>query len=122
MTSSDANAISAVITRDIIPALRRSKKPLTSKIELAAGRLSTFLFIGLSMMIALSADSFGGVLGLLILWFGALVGPIAIPMLLGMLRPFRRCGPSAALFSWAAGLVVFAVNKYVHDRTDRRSG
>lgn len=113
MTSSDANAISAVITRDIIPALRRAKKPLTSKTELYIGRLSTFLFIGLSMVIALSADSFGGVLGLLILWFGALVGPIAIPMLLGMLRPFRRCGPSAALFSWAAGLIVFAVTKYV---------
>ncbi|AIY00878.1 putative Na(+)/solute symporter [Arthrobacter sp. PAMC 25486] len=113
MTSSDANAISAVITRDIIPALRRAKAPLTSKTELYVGRLSTFLFIGLSMAIALSADSFGGVLGLLILWFGALVGPIAIPMLLGMLRPFRRCGPSAALFSWAAGLIVFAVMKYV---------
>ena len=113
MTSSDANAISSVITRDIIPALRKSRKPLTSKTELAAGRLSVFLFIGLSMLIALSADSFGGVLGLLILWFGALVGPIAIPMLLGMLAPFKRCGPSAALFSWAAGLIVFAVNKYV---------
>ncbi|MDQ0689415.1 sodium:solute symporter family protein [Arthrobacter sp. W4I7] len=113
MTSSDANAISAVITRDIIPALRGSRQPLASKTELAAGRLSTFLFIGLSMVIALSANSFGGVLGLLILWFGALVGPIAIPMLLGMLPPFKRCGPSAALFSWAAGLIVFAVNKYV---------
>jgi SSS family solute:Na+ symporter len=112
MTSSDANAISAVVVRDIIPALRGSRQPLTSRSELAAGRLSTFLFIGLSMIIALSADSFGGVLGLIILWFGALVGPIAIPMLLGMLRPFRRCGPSAALFSWAAGLVVFAITKY----------
>lgn len=113
MTSSDANAISSVVTRDIIPALRRAKQPLSTKTELAVGRLTTFLFIGLSMMIALSADSFGGVLGLLILWFGALVGPIAIPMLLGMLRPFRRCGPSAALFSWAAGLIVFAVNRYL---------
>lgn len=113
MTSSDANAISAVVTRDIIPALRGSRQALKSKTELAVGRLTTFLFIGLSMTIALSADSFGGVLGLLILWFGALVGPIAVPMLLGMLRPFRRCGPSAALFSWAAGLIVFAVNRYV---------
>jgi SSS family solute:Na+ symporter len=120
MTSSDANAISAVVTRDIIPALRGSRQPLTTKAELLAGRLSTFLFIGLSMVIALSADSFGGVLGLLILWFGALVGPIAIPMLLGMLRPFRRCGPSAALFSWAAGLITFAVNKYV--LTDQIAG
>jgi SSS family solute:Na+ symporter len=112
MTSSDANAISAVVVRDIIPALRGSRRPLASRLELAAGRLSTFLFIGLSMVIALTADSFGGVLGLIILWFGALVGPIAVPMLLGMLKPFRRCGPSAALFSWAAGLIVFALTKY----------
>ena len=42
--------------------------------------LSIFLFIALSMLIALQADKFGGVLGLIILWFGALVGPIAIPM------------------------------------------
>jgi SSS family solute:Na+ symporter len=113
MTSSDANAISAVVIRDIIPALRGSRQPLTSRAELLGGRISTFLFIGLSMVIALSADSFGGVLGLIILWFGALVGPIAVPMLLGMLRPFRRCGPSAALFSWATGLLVFALAKYV---------
>ncbi|UKA59336.1 sodium:solute symporter family protein [Arthrobacter sp. FW306-2-2C-D06B] len=112
MTSSDANAISAVVIRDIIPALRGSRQPLTSRAELLGGRISTFLFIGLSMVIALSADSFGGVLGLIILWFGALVGPIAVPMLLGMLRPFRRCGPSAALFSWATGLIVFALAKY----------
>ncbi|WP_138416091.1 sodium:solute symporter family protein [Sinomonas gamaensis] len=112
MTSSDANAISAVVVRDIIPALRGSRQPLSSRLELAAGRISTFLFIGLSMIIALTADSFGGVLGLIILWFGALVGPIAVPMLLGMLKPFRRCGPSAALFSWAAGLIVFAITKY----------
>jgi SSS family solute:Na+ symporter len=93
--------------------LRGSRQPLTTKVELLVGRLTTFLFIGLSMVIAVSANSFGGVLGLLILWFGALVGPIAIPMLLGMLRPFRRCGPSAALFSWAVGLIIFAVNRYV---------
>jgi SSS family solute:Na+ symporter len=65
------------------------------------------------MGIALTADSFGGVLGLIILWFGALVGPIAIPMLLGMLPAFRRCGPTAALTSWAAGLIVFVLVKYV---------
>ena len=76
-------------------------------------RLTTFLFIILSMGIALTADSFGGVLGLLIAWFGALVGPIAVPMLLGLLPAFRRSGSAAAITSWAVGLVVFALNKYV---------
>jgi SSS family solute:Na+ symporter len=113
MTSSDANAISSVVVRDIIPALRRGRGHLVGATELLAGRISTFLFIGLSMVIALTADSFGGVLGLIITWFGALVGPVAIPMLLGMLPWFKRCGPSAALWSWTVGLIVFAVTKYV---------
>jgi len=112
MTSSDANAISAVVVRDMIPALRGNRGQLDSRTELLAGRISTFLFIGLSMAIAMTADSFGGVLGLIITWFGALIGPIAIPMLFGMLPAFKRCGPDAALISWAAGLVVFAIAKY----------
>ncbi|MCG5212551.1 sodium:solute symporter family protein [Streptosporangium soli] len=113
MTSSDANAISSVVIRDIIPAVWKRARQITPASELLAGRVSTFLFIALSMGIALTAESFGGVLGLLILWFGALVGPIAIPMLLGMLPLFRRCGPSAAISSWATGLVVFVLIKYV---------
>ena len=34
-------------------------------------------------------------------------------MLLGLLPAFRRCGPSAAIASWAGGLAVFALVKYV---------
>ncbi|GMA31216.1 sodium:solute symporter family protein [Litorihabitans aurantiacus] len=113
MTGSDANAISSVVVRDIIPTLRRDKSFLPEKRELFMARLTTFLFIVLSMGIALASDSFGGVLGLLILWFGALVGPIAVPMLLGLLPAFRRSGSAAAITSWAVGLVVFAVNRYV---------
>lgn len=112
MTASDANAISSVVVRDIIPALRRDRSFLPEKRELFIARLTTFLFIVLSMGIALTADSFGGVLGLLILWFGALVGPIAVPMLFGLLPIFRRSGSAAAITSWAVGLIVFAVNKY----------
>lgn len=113
MTASDANAISSVVIRDIIPQFRKGKSFLEEKQELFWARLTTFLFIALSMGIAFSADSFGGVLGLIISWFGALVGPIAIPMLLGMLPWFRRSGPTAALVSWASGLIIFALNKYV---------
>jgi SSS family solute:Na+ symporter len=113
MTGSDANAISAVVTRDIIPAIWRREKPIDTRTELTIGRISVFSFIALSMVIALSADSFGGVLGLIILWFGGLVGPIAIPMLLGLLPTFRRCGPIAAITSWAAGLLVFVLTRYV---------
>lgn len=112
MTSSDSNAIASVVVRDMIPVFRQGRSFLPPKVELWFGRLITFLFITLSMVIALASDSFGGVLGLIILWFGALVGPVAVPMLLGMLPWFRRSGASAALLSTAAGLVVFALNKY----------
>jgi solute:Na+ symporter, SSS family len=113
MTGSDANAISAVVTRDIIPAVWKRGRGMSTRTELTVGRISVFTFIALSMVIALTADSFGGVLGLIILWFGALVGPIAIPMLLGLLPAFRRCGPVAAITSWASGLVVFVLTRYV---------
>jgi solute:Na+ symporter, SSS family len=68
--------------------------------------------MAVSMVLAAEADRFGGVIGLIILWFGALVGPIAIPMLLGMLPAFRRSGPIAAIVSWLAGLVAFGIVKY----------
>lgn len=113
MTSSDANAIAAVIVRDIVPALRGRKPTLSDSVQLRLGRLCTFCFLGLSMIIALAAGRFGGVIGLLILWYGALVGPAAIPMILGMLLKFRRCGPTAAIFSWLAGAVTYGVLKFL---------
>ncbi|SEQ94044.1 solute:Na+ symporter, SSS family [Faunimonas pinastri] len=113
MTSSDANAVSAVVTRDILPAVWKGIRTVSEKTELRIGRISTFVFIALSMVIALSAKNFGGVLGLIILWFGALVGPIAIPMLFGLLPAFRRSGPSAAIGSWALGILAFVLIKYV---------
>jgi SSS family solute:Na+ symporter len=112
MSSSDSNAISAVVVRDILPAVMRGRSRLSERAELTAGRITTFLFVMLSLVVGLAANSFGGVIGLLVLWFGALIGPVAIPMLLGMLPLFRRCGPSAAILSWAAGLIVFALTKY----------
>jgi SSS family solute:Na+ symporter len=113
MTSSDANATSAVVVRDILPALRGSRSSPSDKSQLFSGRICTFVFLALSMMIALTADHFGGVVGLLILWYGALIGPIAMPMLLGMLGAFRRSGPAAAISSWVGGAVAFGLIKFI---------
>ncbi|HLH36107.1 MAG TPA: sodium:solute symporter family protein [Alloacidobacterium sp.] len=112
MTSSDANAISAVVVRDILPALRRDRIKLNDASQLLAGRICTFAFLAVSMIIAIFADRFGGVLGLVILWFAALLGPIAVPMLFGMLLPFRRCGSGAALAAWLGGIVSFALIRF----------
>jgi SSS family solute:Na+ symporter len=109
MTSSDANAVAAVIVRDIVPALRRGHTELSGKAQLAVGELSVFLLLAVSMVIAIYADHFGGVLGLLILWFAALLGPNTVPMLLGMLWPLRRSGSAAALISWGGGVATFVL-------------
>jgi SSS family solute:Na+ symporter len=66
------------------------------------------------MIIALTADHFGGVIGLVLLWYGALLGPIAIPILFGMLRLFRRSGANAAIASWFAGAIAFGLIKFVY--------
>lgn len=111
MTSSDANAVSAVIVRDIIPVLRGRRGKLKDKTQLLLGRVTTFCFLSVSMVLALFASYFGGVIGIVILWYGALVGPIAIPMLLGLLLPYRRSGPTAAIACWVAGAVTFGTLK-----------
>lgn len=111
MTSSDINTISAVITRDILPTL--SKKFAERKSSLVSARVTTFVFTMLTIIIAFQYEQFGGVLGLIISWFGALVGPIAVPMLFGVLPAFKSCGPKAAISSIAAGLLAFIIGKNV---------
>lgn len=108
MTSSDANAVSAVVVRDIAPTLLPKTWLDNEKRQLTAGRICTFCFLGGSMLIALLANHMGGVLGLILLWFGALVGPVAVPMMLGMLPVFARCGAFSAIASWLSGIATFA--------------
>ncbi len=109
MTSSDVNTVSAVITRDILPVVSARFNHQTT--SLLTARITTFAFTILTIAVALQQERFGGVVGLIITWFGALVGPIAVPMLLGLLPAFRRCGPRAAISSIAAGLVTFIITK-----------
>jgi solute:Na+ symporter, SSS family len=115
MTSSDANTISAVITRDILPNLSKKFRELKQKQSLLLARTSTFVFTALTLVVAIFADNFGGVIGLIISWFGALVGPVAIPMILGLLPAFRHCGSKAAIISIIGGLTGFVVVNYLLD-------
>lgn len=111
MTSSDINTISAVITRDILPNI--SQKFSLDKISLLTARVITFIFTLLTIIVALQYEYFGGILGLIITWFGALVGPIAVPMLFGVIPAFKSCGPGAAISSIFAGLLTFIITKNV---------
>ncbi len=115
MTSSDANTISSVITRDILPVLHRSVRDFDKRKMLILARVTTFSFIVLTIIVAFNANSFGGVIGLIISWFAALLGPISIPMILGLLPTFRHSGSAAALLSIIGGLVTFIVIKVFGD-------
>lgn len=115
MTSSDANTISAVITRDILPVISEKYRKLTQKESLRIARITTFTFTFITLIIGIYSEKFGGVLGLIISWFGALIGPISIPMLLGLFPAFKRSDSRAAISSIVAGLLMFIITKYVVD-------
>jgi solute:Na+ symporter, SSS family len=109
MTSSDVNTIAAVITRDILPVV--SKKFRNDKRSLRTARITTFVFTLATLLIALNYERFGGVLGLIVNWFAALLGPTAMPLLLGLLPAFKSCGPKAAISSIVAGVATFIITK-----------
>ncbi len=121
MCSSDANAIAAVFTRDIAPVLSKKARGWSERGGLIAARLSTIAFLALSMAIATQVNSptFKDIITIVIKWVAGLMGPIAIPFMLGLLRRFRQSGPTAALGSWAAGLIAFFFLNYQIDGTAR---
>jgi SSS family solute:Na+ symporter len=117
MSTSDANTISAVITRDILPTLSDRFRNLSPTRSLRVARIVTVIFTALTLVTAAEAERFGGVFGLIVQWFGALVGPSAVPMIFGLLPWFRHCTATAAIVSWLAGVLCFVVLQYIPDRS-----
>jgi SSS family solute:Na+ symporter len=113
MTTSDANAITSVVTRDILPRLFHGLRDLNSKASLVAARVTIVVFTALTLVVAVNQQNFGGILNLLITWFGGLVGPVSIPMLLGLLPIFKRSGSTAAIVSIIGGLLAFGYVNYM---------
>lgn len=113
MTVSDSNTVSAVITRDILPVI--SKKFDEIKDSLILARTVTVIFIILTIIIALFRDFFGDVVGLILTWFAALLGPTAIPLICGLFPMFKHSDNKAAILSTISGFVIFALNQFVLD-------
>ena len=112
MTASDSNAVAAVVTRDILPVVFPRLRGASPKRSLFIARTATLVFTALTLMVALYADSFGGIIGLAVVWFAGLLGPTAVPMILGLLPAFRHSGSTAAIVSWAAGVATFALANF----------
>ena len=117
MTASDTNTISAVITRDILPTMSSRFHGMDQRRSLRVARITTIAFMGLTLLIGAEAHRFGGVLGLVISWFAALIGPISVPMLLGLLPAFRHADARAAIASIVGGLVAFVIVRSLPDGT-----
>jgi hypothetical protein len=114
MTSSDSNTVSAVITRDILPVIFPKIRKSSPSQLLTLARITTFSFTFLTIVLAMNFQHFGGVFGLIVSWFASLLGPIAIPMILGLLPAFKRSGGKAAIVSITGGLLTFAITKMMH--------
>ena len=112
MTTSDTNTVSSVITRDILPLVSARFRRLDPRQGLRLARGTTLLFTVLTLLVGIEAERFGGVLGLVISWFAALIGPTSVPMILGLLPAFRRAGQGAAIASIGAGFAAFVTCKY----------
>jgi len=115
MTASDTNTITAVITRNILPVWFSRFRTLDQRWALPIARGTTLLFMIMTLLIGIEADRFGGVLGLIISWFTALIGPVSVPMLFGLLSIYQRADWRAAIGSILAGFLTFVVINCIGD-------
>ncbi len=112
MTASDTNAVSSVIVRDILPNLA-PKRFNKDNVSLKMARVTTIIFTVITVIIAINHEKFGGITGLIISWFGALLGPSATPMLLGLVPAYKHCDAKAAISSILVGFLAFALFKFI---------
>lgn len=109
MTTSDTNTISSVITRDILPTVSARFRGMNQRRSLRVARLTTLGFTLLTLLVGIEAKFFGDIMGLIVLWFAALIGPVSVPMLLGLLPGFRHADSRSAIASVLAGFAAFAL-------------
>ncbi|MDN5313487.1 Na+:solute symporter [Thermoanaerobacteraceae bacterium SP2] len=108
MVDSDSNSVSAVFTKDIYQ--RVFDPNATPEKLLNVGRITTAVFCALSVIAGLLTPAMGGAFKAMMTWFAGLMGPVAIPMLFGLI--FKRTTWKGALLSWLCGVVSFFIFKY----------
>jgi len=103
MIDSDLNALAAVFTKDIYQ--RTFNKNANDQLLLRVGMLATVVLGSLTIAAALLTIQMHGAFNAMIQWFAAILGPISLPLLLGMIlkKPTWR----GALLSWLFGMLTF---------------
>jgi SSS family solute:Na+ symporter len=108
MVCSDLNALAAVFTRDIY---QRTMDPKASDRRLlAVGVISTAVLGAIMIAFGLATPKLGGSFKAMMDWYAALLGPVSVPLLMGML--WRRTTWRGALGAWAGGVAAFLITKY----------
>jgi SSS family solute:Na+ symporter len=113
MIDSDINALAAVFTKDVYERTRKS--PVTDKQLFLVGRLATLAFGTAVLAAALAVDGsegIGKVFSQTVKLFAAILPPVAIPLMFGMLWK----GPTArgAIGALVGGFATFAVLKNIY--------
>ena len=108
MISADLNSLSAVFTKDIYH--RSINENASEKKLLSIGMISTIVFGLLTIVSALITIHMQGAFNTMVEWYAAILGPISIPLLFGMI--FRKPTWRGAIYSWAAGFIAFVLVKY----------
>lgn len=113
MTVSDINALTAVAQRDIIPTLSPRFREFMAGTDrsLFVARVLTVMFTIVTIAVGLNANSFGGVIGLIIPWFAALVGINGIPLILGLFPRFRHTDGRWTIIAVLCGFAAFMLSK-----------
>lgn len=108
MIDSDLNALAAVFTKDIYQ--RNVNRDLTDQALFKVGMITTVVF-GLAIMITSTiitqSDGAEKVFSATVKIFGALLSPIAVPLMFGML--FKKPTARGAIMALVGGFVTYAI-------------
>lgn len=113
MIDSDINSLAAVFTKDVFQ--RNWGEGSTDRRLSLVGRLATLAFglavVGTAMAVA-SGEGMGKVFEQTVKLFAAILPPVAIPLMFGML--WRRTTARGAILSMAGGFAAFGVLKWLY--------
>ena len=113
MIDSDINSLAAVFTKDVYQ--RNWGERATERRLSMVGRAATLVF-GLAVLAAAvvvaTAEGMGKVFEQTVMLFAAILPPVAIPLMFGML--WRRTTARGAILSLVGGFAAFAVLKWLY--------
>ena len=108
MVDSEINSRAAVFTKDIY---QRILSPRASdRTLLRVGGIATVVLGAITIGTGLLTPALGGAFKAMMDWYAAILVPVAVPLLFGMLN--RRTTWRGALAAWIGGFAAFVLLKY----------